>query len=131
MSEFNTNRFTYEASCEIAASKGLLVVLPKPNELLIDIDSDSAFATFEVQVERVRKFEPLSYTVKPSKSGGPCRHVTVELERSVADDRERILLQAVLGSDPFRELLSWASSKAGHTKPTMFFEDPLSLLTNP
>ena len=60
-----------------------------------------------------------------SPSGKPHHmHVRVRLSRPVKHPYERILLQAVLGSDRMHEALSWNEVDRGLDDPTVFFEKP-------
>jgi hypothetical protein len=106
-----------------AELNGHVVVLPKDNELLIDIDSDAAEQLFHKQLTKVNEYVGVStWTATPSKSGEPERkHIIVQLQRSIAQI-ERIVLQAVLGSDLRRELLSYCRWTIGDPQPTLFFE---------
>lgn len=123
---------TLEAAEKAAAAKGLVVVIPKANELFVDIDSAEDFAVFEKHVERLQAASHqelgcavLDYRVTPSNSGGERRHAVVTLSRDVKSDVERCLLQACLGSDRLRELLSWVRIESGvRVHPTVFFERP-------
>lgn len=106
--------------------EGYSIVLPKPNELQIDIDTDEQFAIFTRASESMAKNWwidsglPLVET-HPSKSGLPCRHVTITLPFDVTP-WQRIALQASLGSDPMRELLSSIRLMKGDVAPTLFVE---------
>jgi hypothetical protein len=118
-------RQTLEEAFEIAAGKGCVVRVPGPRELFIDIDSDEANVSFE----RLRKACPADLIDRvdrtPSPSGRPGHyHIVVRLNRDLRDDRERVLLQAVLGSDPMRELLSWRRIENGSDSASVsiFFE---------
>ena len=105
-----------------AAEKGCVVRYPKPNELFIDIDSLAAEDAFRCAWEIFSKHEVgATYYLRESRSLGHS-HVIVTLSRPVADKRERILLQAILGSDPSRETLSYIEYLAGGEHPTVFFE---------
>jgi hypothetical protein len=106
-------------ACE---ERGLVVVKPKPDELFVDVDSFEALGVCAVHVERLKTLV-VSSKRTPSPSGKPGRfHVVVKLSRPVKDDFERISLQALLGSDVTRELLSWLRASAGVADPTVFFE---------
>lgn len=110
-----------------AAVKGCIVVLPKPNELFVDIDSADALATFKVAIKKIEEgfTDSLTYNQRPSPSGREGRfHITVTLPRNVKSHEERILLQALLGSDPIRELVSWGRVQRRAPEPTLFFEKP-------
>jgi hypothetical protein len=118
MSELN---HTFEESQVAARGMGCIIREPKPDELFLDIDSSYDMAIFEKHVtvlgELVR-----SYYTTPSKSGGDRKHIVVKLSRNVKSLTERVLLQAVLGSDRMRELLSFKRIEAGNRRCTLFFE---------
>lgn len=104
------------------AERGLVIVRPEPDELQVDIDSAQQLALFHAHAKRLGDLVA-SFKVTPSPSKRPDRHhVTVKLSRAVRDARERVLLQAVLGSDPMRELLSYLRLEAGVGDATIFFE---------
>jgi|SRR6185312_8516346 len=105
-----------------AEKKGRVVVKPRARELFLDIDSAEAWEFFLERVAKLREHVPLTYVVRPSPSGKPGRqHVVVTLERAVSPI-ERIALQAVLGSDLMRELLSYIRYARNDEAPTLFFE---------
>jgi hypothetical protein len=101
-----------------------VIVRPKPNELFIDIDSKAQMETFEKSIELFKRVHPVSAThVSPSPSGKPGRyHIIVVLESEKVDAKTRILYQAVLGSDPIREVLSLMRLDKDDHMPTIFFE---------
>lgn len=109
------------AAFEQAGREGREVVLPKPNQLFIDIDSEAGFALFMAQIERLRQFEFAYMTITPSASGFPNRHIVVDLDRDLADT-ERIAFQAAMGGDPIRELLGLIRISHGDPHPTLFLE---------
>jgi hypothetical protein len=43
-------------------------------------------------------------------------------EPGIVDDAQRMLLQALLGSDPTREFLNWRSALEGHPEECILFE---------
>lgn len=110
---------------EIAKEKGLSVVYPKKNQLFIDIDSREGMAVFETSMEILQDRMPglvVHTKTLPSASGGAHFHITVTLSRPVRSEQERLLLQAVLGSDGTRGLLSYIFLSGGRARPTCFFE---------
>ncbi len=116
---------TLEKAERAAAAKGCYVRLPKPNEIFIDIDSNEDYEVFEKGLTVLREFyEVSSVEETPSRSGGECRHVVVQLTGdNYLGDYERCLPQACLGSDRLHELLSLKAIKGGATlHPTLFFE---------
>lgn len=114
---------SFEHAQADAATKGLVVVLPKADKLFLDIDTEEAITTFTKQTGLVAKYLPVrEICTLPSKNGYPRRHITVRVGRDLTP-LERIALQAILGSDLKRELLSWARLTAGNNpNPTLFFE---------
>lgn len=107
-------------------SQGFKIVLPADNELQIDIDDDEQFEIFSRTSESFAKNWWLDadmpvVEVHPSKSGLPSRHVTITLPFDVTP-WQRIALQASLGSDPMRELLSAMRLMKGDIAPTLFVE---------
>lgn len=117
-----------------AESMGCYVKVPADNELFIDIDGPSSqgekmmdwfafnFSKIEEHIGGVITSDT------PSQSGTPGRkHIVVSCNRKL-EPMERILLQAVLGSDLQREALSWVRLVNNDSKPTLFFEKkPLAL----
>lgn len=107
-------------------AQGYRIVLPKSNELQIDIDTDEQHDVFVRASESlVRNWwldAPLpDIEVHESKSGFPSQHVTVTMPFDL-DPWQRIALQAALGSDQMRELLSAIRLMKGDTAPTLFVE---------
>lgn len=66
--------------------------------------------------------------VTPSKSGGEKQHIRVFLPFNV-EPVERIALQAALGSDGVRELLSLRRVRGDDPHPTLFAETPEMMKT--
>lgn len=116
------SKYTSEALA-YAEQNGLDVILPNPNQLFVDIDSEDALAIFVNRVGEIRKWVDLDYLVNSSPSGRKGHyHIYVTLTRNITSENERILLQLLLGSDPSREVMSWARVVAGNSAPTLFFE---------
>jgi len=102
--DYSYREDTLESAQEKAKLLGLVVVCPKSNQLFIDIDDASSMRRF---VRCVLRLRGVSYIVRPSPSGLPGHyHITLAMPRTVTP-LERIALQAILGSDSMRELLSW------------------------
>lgn len=118
--DFKLARDEYFRQC---VAQDLVVVLPKPNELQIDIDSAEHWRNFQRALAAWhRNCGPLDVQVRPSKSGDPERkHVTVTVPFEV-EPWQRIALQAAFGSDPMRELLSAVRLINGDDAPTLFVE---------
>ena len=117
------------------------VVFPKPNELQIDIDSEEAYQTYLRRIKAFKAYYNCSEVVTPSKSGLPKRHIVISVESYKAIPKseyiingkfgstaksfsnvERVAWQAILGSDPARELLSLIQIEEADPSPVLFEE---------
>jgi hypothetical protein len=120
---------------EKAKEFGLVVRYPAPNELFIDIDSLAALDAFDglfgifcehywgrapAETDPVKLLEAPAFVKTVSPSGKPGRyHIVVTLPREVASQKERIIWQALLGSDTTREALAYFVDSR-----SCFFEKP-------
>jgi hypothetical protein len=113
---------SHDAEIE-AQENGWFVVFPAPDELQIDIDSAESLARFEKLISIAQQyFVLLEVSRGPSISGLPDHyHITLRTDRDL-DNRTRIALQAILGSDPIRELRSLVRDYVSDPHPTLFFE---------
>ena len=104
-------------------AEGKRVVIPSAYELQLDIDSEEQYAVFLRSAEVVLRNWADSVEIEehPSSSGLPRRHITLTLPFEVGP-WQRIALQAALGSDPVRELLSATRLLRGDDYPTLFVE---------
>ena len=109
-----------------AALENKTVVYPQLNQLQIDIDSDAHWDTFNFQIRvLLQKFNVTKIEMVPSNSGKGHWHATLTLDKiEFTGDRIaiRLLLQACLGSDLKRELLSFFRHETGDEHPTLFLE---------
>jgi hypothetical protein len=109
-------------------AEGNRIVLPKDNELQVDIDSDEQYAVFQKSLACLKRNESQSDDIRveehPSRSGLPRRHITVTMPFDL-EPWERIAFQAALGSDPIRELVSIFRLMRNDSHPTLFVEAPL------
>lgn len=108
-----------------AALHGLIIVEPEPRQLQLDIDvklSDSYYHVLHV----IGELNPiLSGYRTTSKSGNTHEYIT--LSRDITPI-ERLLMQACLGSDPMREILTYKNILDGNPRPQFLFErKPLQL----
>jgi hypothetical protein len=106
-----------------AEANGCIVKLPSDDELFIDIDDQASKNQFSMNIGKVEEqMGEIVINEAPSPSGNPERqHITVKLSRKV-EPMERILLQALLGSDLKREALSWIRLVNNDPNPTLFYE---------
>ena len=108
---------------EQAKKNGWDVALPKNNQLFVDIDNTQDLVRFyKLRDTLLQNWGILSTTINPSKSGIPDRmHIVVNLAEQI-DPITRIALQACMGSDRTREILSLVRVKTGDPHPTLFME---------
>lgn len=118
--DYDDESATVEA---IAAARGKVVVYPADDELQLDLDGEDAVCFFREQMVRFNKevVRVVKHTITPSTRPGHW-HATLKLERSVYDEVERVLFQALLGSDRVRELLTLVRARRGDKRPSRLFE---------
>ena len=104
-------------------NEGYTVRFPEPNEVFIDLDSHDAHTNFYACLRNVQQLFKCRITYeRASKSGISHSHIIVTFERELTP-LERILLQALLGSDQMRELLALRDIWEGREKyASIFFE---------
>jgi len=110
---------TLDNTFRVATEKGLVVKIPEPNQLFLDIDTRSDFEHFQKTIPNLPGVK--GWVRSESKSGYPKCHVVVTLHKIVSAE-ERILLQACLGSDRLHELLCYLAKCQGNPHPSVFFE---------
>ena len=107
---------------------GLRLVRPTQSQVFVDIDSEEALETFQRQFELLLTFAfrldldvDKMAQITPSQTPGHY-HVVVECSRALTA-QERIMLQALLGSDLKRELLGLKQIAFGLDEDaSVFFE---------
>lgn len=107
------------------------VVLPGPREVFVDLDTAADLDIMDWGVRLLnREGYPCAVTdIHASKSGMPHRHATVTFERDLSPV-ERIGLQACLGSDRKREILSLLRVWSGTKRPPTCFFEPITTPEN-
>ncbi len=118
---------------ERAAERGHVCKYPAPNELFLDIDSLEGLGRMHAAFTQNSYMKSIVASVHThaSPSGKAGRfHVIVTLSKNVSKF-ERITLQALLGSDLAREILSYQEAQAGCHNPTVFFEKAPARLKEP
>lgn len=108
-----------------AKGPGTRIVWSDDSTLLLDLDGgEEGVETFKRQLALLEDTLPQptfgEYTITLSRSGRN-HHVTVKLLTPMPV-QNRILLQALLGSDIKREALSFAGLINGQPNPVVFFE---------
>lgn len=113
---------TWESTQKRAKELRVDIVHPAANELFVDIDTVAAMHVFDRNLEVLRRHVPVSKVeISVSKTGGDRHHLVVTLGVEVSE-LERIAMQAALGSDPMREMLSIARVYENQQHATVFYE---------
>lgn len=115
---------------EKAKRLGLDLIKPEPDQLFVDLDSDTDREAFEKRWMKLHPMWPLSsFRMVESTGGKGHYHVYVTIpELNPLGEHERIALQAALGSDYFREMLAIFHGRAGYKWTSVFFEKPAAAI---
>jgi hypothetical protein len=119
----NPTRFTEQGTQQRAIERGQSIEVAPPNVLQIDIDGPESYERFSEQLEIYQScptLPPLGKIVERDSRTPGHKHITIELDTEYTVE-QRIMLQAILGSDLKRELLSLASVYNGHANPIVFY----------
>jgi len=101
-----------EKAFEKAKEEGCKVVIPDDHTLTLDIDAPCLPSSYYKMINKLyQHFTIKESKVTFSKSGN--LHVYLTFQESFTDT-EKILLQALLGSDPVRELMSFLRVRKGN-----------------
>lgn len=112
-----------------ARKRGKVARYPGAREVFVDLDNkhgEDALAEFTRRYELVKHtIGACSYAVTPSATVGNY-HAVVTFYDLQPNDCERLLLQALLGSDPMREAVSYKKLRGGceSAAVSVFFEAP-------
>lgn len=119
-----------------AVEHNLTVHYPGPNELTLDLDTPTQVKQFEdIYPFFCKLFRVKSMRKTRSKNGGTHVYINMETTLLKSDpDRytqplysaNKIAMQAALGSDPKRELLSMVRSLTNDKCPSLLFEIPVN-----
>jgi|SRR5580698_1860138 hypothetical protein len=117
---------SFKRAQEEANAKGLQLLWPDDQQLFVDIDDEFSLQLFERGMKAILAFWPDTKVTRktPSPSGKPGRyHIVIELNRKAPlTSEERLTLQALLGSDPKREILGHVQLAEDEVRVTRFFE---------
>ena len=107
-----------------ARSLGLTYHVASPDQLLLDIDTEHQWGQFEWMLPYLRRYLHIEVEqVIPSRSGEDQwhKHVYLRLGHDL-EPTERLLLQALLGSDPMKEWLGLLRVWGRVKEPIQLFE---------
>lgn len=118
LEQYNIDRDPFE-HCPVDC----FVVLANDYQLQLDLDTEESYLYFMQELRKLEKDCDWHFKlhVSPSKSGLPKRHATLTSKKPMPI-WQRIALQAVLGSDPMRELLNAKRVLLDDPFPVAFFE---------
>ena len=109
-------------SIEYARQHNYIPDIADENELQLDIDNEEQYEHFQRMRPAVEEmFDVTDIVETPSKSGN--RHIRLFTAYNLSVP-ERIALQALLGSDPKKELISLRRWLNGDPVPILLFELP-------
>jgi len=109
---------------EIATEKGCIVVRPSNHQIFVDLDTREAFEIFKLKLEKLNEIFKDNFTVTYTVSKSNRLHAYLHFHKPQRIEA-RLALQAVLGSDPVREMLSlwnWSEGNREEKDVTVFFE---------
>ena len=107
---------------ELKAQYGYNVVLPKSNQLQVDIDDEESYALCMRRIEDIKEFTDWDFDWKETTSPGGNKHITITVQNKRFSQYERIALQCMFGSDRIREGLNALRHICGVENPVRFFE---------
>lgn len=129
--EYRGAQFTDEFAQKSAEINGCVVDRSQPHLLQLDLDGESAYRTFLVQVRILFEHGLLPPNTRvvahPSKSGN-IHVILVMPEGTDWPVTKRIMVQALLGSDLKREALSLVGHQVGSSSPILLFRPKFRLL---
>lgn len=120
--EASTVNLTNRWRDQEAEKRGMVVVEPGPHDIFLDIDDTHVVLEEQLRLAEAAGLEFEIVEAWPSRTMGH-HHVHLRTEFSL-NPALRIAIQAALGSDRQRELLSIARLMGGIQPPTVTFETP-------
>lgn len=108
---------------EDAKARGLDVYEPKEGEILVDLDDTESQYVMEALIPLARRVGIDVKLTKITRSQHGNKHAYLKVPFGLTA-LERLLLQAVFGSDRKRELLAYARYRKGIEPTSVLFEVP-------
>lgn len=117
----NYNLQKERENIENAIAAGMTIIKGNDNTILLDLDTKAGQKQFLDNLEMVDdKFDAIAIEAWASKSGAGRCHVKL-LIRNGANAAQRVALQAILGSDPKREIFGIWKLANGIEEPNLLF----------
>ncbi len=112
-----------QRAIDLGYTEDLEIIFPDSTQLQLDIDDSVTAEVFERNRGIIEKHFGIVYASQTISRNGEGRHITITLKKRLLNEMERILLQAVLGSDPKRELLNYLQYLERDPHPVLFLEN--------
>ncbi len=106
-----------------AKKEGFKVFRSSPRWLLIDIDCEGDLEIYDENLEMIQKTVHVKEVRRWKSKSGDGWHILVKLPEGLPV-AERMLMQAILGSDLKREWYNLLRVKTGNPEPALLFEPP-------
>lgn len=104
-----------------ALKEGFELVIPNADQLTLDLDGSEAISRFEAMLPMFKEYFPIVHIERwESKSGADHQHVLITLVHTLTPV-EAIAFQAILGSDPSREMFAMAFLHQHGENPSMLY----------
>lgn len=113
-----------EVTRKIAKEKDLELIFPKPSELFIDIDAEEDLRLVDRGMAALTRMYADARIIRhsPSPSGRKGHyHVVIDVGEPLKE-KDRLILQAVCGTDPKASLCGLAQLNRGEKQVSRFFE---------
>lgn len=113
--------FDVEAVAERAKKSGFKVIHGSPHRLLLDLDGDGALEAYEEKLAMVQQYIEVVELKRWRSRSGRNWHIVLQLYQAYTL-LERMVLQAVLGSDLKREWCALLCHWRGFQEPHLLFK---------
>jgi len=120
MSECNIDQ---SVAIKEAREQGFKVFRSRPKWLLLDLDDREALGHYENMLSEVQEYIDVTEVRRWVSKSGFGTHVLLRSKISLPVE-QRMLLQAILGSDLKRELYNLVRMRNGNPEPCLLFEPP-------
>ncbi len=131
VTDYEVNTPSLQSAQKFATENNLDIRYPGPMELFLDLDTPEQRAQFELMLPFFEKLYPIDKIQYRNSKGGNTHVILCLKEDNFAsgiyrelDNKTRIAMQALLGSDPKRELFSIFRALRSDKYATLFFEVP-------
>lgn len=114
---------TFAEGAEKARAEGLRVVIATPYDIFLDLDTPEDVKAYEERLARIQRAASvwgITEQARWKSKSGVGTHV--HLRGAWLEPQEQIAVQAILGSDPVREIIALLRMRQGVTNVSRFFK---------